>query len=129
MGAMVSSSASKRSQGAPAFARQIWREPTVLGSAGAFAPQSKRSAGSSAAGARVSEVMQQGWRSSGSPLQPALRQLLEPRFGDLAHVRVHADGGQRQRRRLQAQLLLPGRTMSSLVATDTSPTRAQVRHC
>jgi hypothetical protein len=92
MGAMVSSSASKRSQGAPAFARQIWREPTVLGSARAFAPQSKRSAGSSAAGAHVSEVTQQGWRSSGSPLQPAFRRSLEQRFGDLAHVRVHADG-------------------------------------
>jgi hypothetical protein len=89
MGAMVSRPASKRPQGAPGFARQIWREPTGLGSARAFAPQAKRSAGSSL---RVPETVQEGWRSPGSPLQPDLRAWLEPRFGDLGHVRVHTDG-------------------------------------
>lgn len=92
MGAMVSSSARKRSQAAPAFAPRILREATGSGGARAFAPERKRSAGSSDAGLRVPETVQEGWRSPGSPLQQNVRRWLESRFGDLSHVRVHTDG-------------------------------------
>jgi hypothetical protein len=91
MGALVSGHEKMRPQGAPAFARRIWREQAGPDSARAFAPRPKRSAGFSDAGLHVPETVRQGWRSPGSPLQPALRQRLEPRFGDLGRVRVHTN--------------------------------------
>lgn len=92
MGAMVSSSARKGSEAAPGFAPRILREATGLGGARAFAPERKRGAGSSDAGLRVPETVQDGWRSPGAPLQQNVRRWLEPRFGDLSQVRVHTDG-------------------------------------
>src|SRR5271170_62001 len=92
MGAMVSGPERMRRQSAPAFARPSWREPTGPGSARAFAPQPKRGAGFSDAGLRVPETVREGWRSPGSPLQPAVRQRFEPHFGDLGRIKVHTDG-------------------------------------
>jgi len=92
MGAMVSSSVRKGSRDVPAFASRISREATGLGGARAFATERMRSAGSSDAGRRVPEIVREGWRSPGAPLQQDQRRWLEPRFGDLGQVRVHTDG-------------------------------------
>ena len=91
MGAMVFSSLGKRSLRALAFAPRTGREATVSSGARAFAPKRESGTGSNEAGLEVPEIVQQGWRSAGSPLAQTFRQRLEPRFGNLGHVRVHTD--------------------------------------
>ena len=91
MGGVFSRPARMTQQGTPAFGRRIAPESVVPANGRAVSPRSKSSRGSSGT-SRVSDTVQQGWRSPGSPLRPDLRQRLEQRFGDLSHVRVHAGG-------------------------------------